>query len=121
MAAETCTPTSRSRRAVSFLGLVEPDGTTIAHSYSPLFPPQVTDISYGVAADLNTIGFFNVPTPRGANAASPSEAGPLISMVTDSPQPIPGDGDDIVISAQVDALLTPVASVTLHYRVMFGG
>ncbi len=104
-----------------FLGLVEPDGMTIAHSFAPAFPPQVTDISYGVATDLSTVGFFDTPTPEAANAAAPSEAGPLISMVTDSPQPAPGDGDDIVVTAQVDALLTPVASVTLHYRVMFGG
>ncbi|MDG2124283.1 MAG: CotH kinase family protein, partial [Verrucomicrobiales bacterium] len=104
-----------------FLGLVEPDGMTIAHSYAPAFPPQVTDISYGVAADLGTVGFFNIPTPGAASPASPSEAGPLISLVTDSPQLVPGDGDDLVVSAQVDALLTPIASVTLHYRTMFGG
>lgn len=104
-----------------FLGLVEPDGMNIAHSYAPAFPPQVTDISYGVAADLTTIGFFNTPSPGAANAAAPSEAGPLISLVTDSPQPVPGGSDDIVVSAQVDAFLTPTASATLHYRVMFGG
>ena len=104
-----------------FLGLVEPDGMSIAHSYAPAFPPQVTDIAYGLAADLSTVGFFNVPTPGAPNASAPSEAGPLISMVTDSPQPRPADGEEIVITAQVDALLTPVASVTLHYRVMFGG
>jgi|GEM_PF-472866 len=104
-----------------FLGLVEPNGLTVAHSYAPAFPPQVTDLSYGVAADLSTIGFFNTPTPGAANAASPSEAGPLISLVTDSPQPIPSDGENLVVTAQIDALLTPVASATLHYRVMFGG
>ncbi len=104
-----------------FLGLVEPDGVTIAHSYAPAFPPQVTDISYGVAADLTTSGFFNVPTPGSANPASPTEAGPLISEVTDSPRPAPGDSDDIVVTAQVDAFANPVASVTLRYRVMFGG
>jgi len=104
-----------------FLALVEPDGTTIAHLYSPTFPPQATNISYGFASDLTTIGFFNSPTPGSANATSPSNAGPIISMVTDSPQPMPGDGDDIVVSAQVDALLAPVESVTLHYRTMFGG
>ncbi len=104
-----------------FLGLIEPDGVTIAHSYAPTFPPQVTDISYGVAADLTTVGFFNTPTPGTANPAALSESGPLISLVIDSPQPIPGDTDAIVITAQVDEFLTPIASVTLHYRVMFGG
>jgi len=31
-----------------FLSLVEPDGQTIASQYSPEFPEQQTDISYGV-------------------------------------------------------------------------
>ena len=103
-----------------YLGLVQPDGLTVVHSFAPEFPPQVTDISYGLASDLITIGFFTSPTPGTANPATPSTLGPFISNVTDSPQPSPGDSDDLVISAQVDALANPIASVTLHYRVMFG-
>jgi hypothetical protein len=106
--------------AGEFLGIVEPDGETIAHSFAPDFPPQVTDISYGVASDLTTIGHFNEASPGSTNAAAPSEAGPLISGVTDSPQPIPKDADDIVVTARVQAFASPVAAVTLHYRVMFG-
>ena len=67
-----------------------------------------------------TIGFFPSPTPGTENPATPSTLGPFISNVTDNPQPSPGDSDDLVISAQVDALANPIASVTLHYRVMFG-
>ena len=103
-----------------FLGLVKPDGLTVVHSFAPEFPPQVTDISYGLSSDLTTIGFFLAPTPGTANPATPSTLGPLISNVTDSPQPLPGDNDDLVISAQIYELANPVASVTLHYRVMFG-
>ena len=103
-----------------FLGLVQPDGLTVVHSFAPEFPPQVTDISYGLASELMTIGFFTSPTPGTANPAKPSTLGPFISNVTDSPQPSPGDSDDLVISAQIAALANPVASVTLHYRVMFG-
>ncbi|MCF7730781.1 MAG: lamin tail domain-containing protein [Akkermansiaceae bacterium] len=103
-----------------FLGLVEPDGMTVAHSFAPYFPPQTTDISYGLASDLTMIGFFTAPTPGSPNPASPSTLGPFISHVTDPPQPVPGDNDDLVISAQVDALANPVSSATLHYRVMFG-
>ncbi len=32
-----------------YLALVQPDGTTIASEFSPLFPPQAPDVSYGVA------------------------------------------------------------------------
>ena len=103
-----------------FLGLVQPDGLTVVRSFAPEFPPQVTNISYGLARNLVTIGFFTSPTPGTANPATPSTLGPLISKVTDSPQPNPGDSDDLVIFAQVDALANPVATVTLHYRVMFG-
>ncbi|MBE7501401.1 MAG: lamin tail domain-containing protein [Verrucomicrobiales bacterium] len=31
-----------------YLGLVRPDGTSIAHEYAPTFPPQLRDISYGL-------------------------------------------------------------------------
>lgn len=103
-----------------YLGLVKSDGVTVAHEFAPVFPPQLRGLSYGVAADRTTLGFFKTPSPGGANPGAPSAVGPLISQVTDSPQPLPGDGEDIVIRAQVDAMVSPVASVTLHYRVMFG-
>mgnify|MGYP001278504487 FL=1 len=31
-----------------YLALVMPDGQTVAHDYAPLYPPQLTDISYGL-------------------------------------------------------------------------
>jgi hypothetical protein len=31
-----------------YLALVEPDGVTIASEFAPVFPPQVSDVSYGV-------------------------------------------------------------------------
>ncbi len=103
-----------------FLALVEPDRVTVVHSFAPDYPPQTTDVSYGLASDLTTIGHFTSPTPGAPNPASPSALGPLISNVTDSPQPLPLDTADLVINAQVEALAHPVSSVTLHYRVMFG-
>jgi len=47
-----------------FVGLVEPDGRTIASSYDP--PPQFKDISYGVG----TVGasIISVPVDQGTNA-----------------------------------------------------
>ncbi|CAN5436816.1 hypothetical protein BH23VER1_BH23VER1_31570 [soil metagenome] len=32
-----------------YLALVKPDGTTVSHAYAPMFPQQVSDISYGIA------------------------------------------------------------------------
>ena len=52
-----------------FLALVEPDGTTIASAYSPEYPSQVADVSYGTTADGLTRGFFTTPTPGGRNPA----------------------------------------------------
>ena len=103
-----------------YLGLIKPNGVTVEHAFAPAFPPQVRGISYGIAANQAIAGFFNTPTPGAANPASPSAAGPLISGVTDSPLPLPGDGNDIVIRARVTPFVSPVASVTLRYRVMFG-
>ncbi|MEX2187359.1 MAG: lamin tail domain-containing protein, partial [Pirellulales bacterium] len=36
------------------LALVMPDGQTVASSFSPTFPPQVDDISFGTATDIAT-------------------------------------------------------------------
>lgn len=39
-----------------YLGLVRPDGITVANAYAPTYPPQVTDISYGrVPKPVDTI------------------------------------------------------------------
>ena len=32
-----------------YLALVQPDGVTVAHAYAPQFPPQQTDVSYGLS------------------------------------------------------------------------
>jgi hypothetical protein len=53
-----------------YLALVQPDGT-IASEYSPAFPAQSPDISYGWSNDLTTKGFFTLPTPGAPNTADP--------------------------------------------------
>ena len=35
-----------------FLALVQPNGTTVVSAFSPEFPPQVGDVSYGVSANV---------------------------------------------------------------------
>ena len=37
-----------------YLGLIQPDGATIAHEYVPQFPQQYSDISYGLAQGVDT-------------------------------------------------------------------
>ena len=32
-----------------YLAVINPDGTTIVHEYAPTFPPQLEDLSYGIA------------------------------------------------------------------------
>ncbi|NQU24289.1 MAG: CotH kinase family protein, partial [Candidatus Nealsonbacteria bacterium] len=57
-----------------YLALVKPDGTTVAHEFTPEFPPQRSDVSYGMTADLTT--FF---VPESAEVTylvpTPAEAG----------------------------------------------
>ena len=54
-----------------YLALVESDGSTIAHEYTPAFPAQSGDVSYGLAFDNpSSPGYFNTPTPGQANGAA---------------------------------------------------
>ncbi|MCZ7635145.1 MAG: lamin tail domain-containing protein [Verrucomicrobia bacterium] len=60
-------------REGEYLGLVRPDGTSIAHEYAPSFPPQLRDISYGLSTPpeqellgANTPVRYRVPTAEGA-------------------------------------------------------
>jgi hypothetical protein len=60
--------------AGEYLALVKPDGVTIQHAFSPAFPAQSTDVSYGLSFD-NTVGNFEeqpftTPTPGAANIAN---------------------------------------------------
>lgn len=52
-----------------YLALVEPDGQTVAWHYAPQFPPQITDVSYGIDPATGRQGFLEAPTPGAANAA----------------------------------------------------
>ena len=52
---------------VEYLGLVHPDGVTVADAYAPAFPPQFTDVSYGRTREIESetvqLGFMAEPTP----------------------------------------------------------
>jgi hypothetical protein len=51
-----------------YLALVRPDGVTIATQFSPTFPPQLPDVSYGLAADWATNNYLAWPTPGAPNS-----------------------------------------------------
>ena len=48
-----------------YLALVEPDGKSVLHSYSPEYPKQYGDVSYGRGID--GYGYLEQPTPGQAN------------------------------------------------------
>jgi hypothetical protein len=57
--------------AGEYLGLVQPDGTTVAFEYAPAFPQQYDNISYGVTVtNAEVREFFAVATPGAVNATS---------------------------------------------------
>lgn len=56
--------------AGEFLALVEPDGTTIHHQFTPGYPVQVTAVSYGSVPGGGSVGYFNNPTPLAENDGS---------------------------------------------------
>ena len=50
-------------RGGEYLALVKPDGVTVAYHYSPSFPEQVQDISYGVAVVQTTVPLISPNAP----------------------------------------------------------
>src|SRR6476620_6020019 len=54
-----------------YLGLVDPDGVTIASDFGAQFPPQTTDISYGVPPGGGPDDDL-IPTPGAPNKLAPS-------------------------------------------------
>lgn len=110
-----------------YLALVQPDGTTVASEFRPVFPMQVPDVSHGFAqfgeapnlvAGTNGV-YFTGPTPGIANVGGAQTPGPAILNVQHAPK-LPLDADDLTVTARVLPSFFGVATVTLRYRVMFG-
>lgn len=60
-----------------YLGLVEPSGA-IAYAYSPTYPLQTTDVSYGHYQGNHV--FFYTPSPGAANSIAQQAAVPVFSL-----------------------------------------
>ncbi len=100
-----------------FLGLTQPDGTTLEHSYAPEYPPQFADTSYGLSFDPGptaTETYFASPTPDTANGPG----SPLLLSPGYSP-PEPGPGEDVTVWATVPTNLSG-GTVSLLWRINFG-
>ncbi len=101
-----------------YLALVAPD-LTIVHQYSPQYPPQSTDVSYGLSFENGSVTgfatFFMQPTPGAINGTG----GPAITEHAFHPA-LPKDGEPVTVSARVT--LAPgrtLSAAFLRYRVMY--
>lgn len=101
-----------------YLALVEPDGTTVAWEYAPQYVPQLADVSYGVDLAGNKHYFTN-PTPGAANESGAGNLGPIISEAAHMPA-LPTEGDVMTVTATISESVASLASVSLHYRIMYG-
>jgi hypothetical protein len=109
-----------------YLALVKPDGVTVASEYSPSYPQQVPDVSYGFAQAGNppgyTIGaepvYFTTSTPGAVNLGGTAVPGPIIEDVTHTPN-VPAEDEDLYVTARIRPSFRAVASVTMRYRIMF--
>ena len=66
-----------------YLGLIRPDGVTVASEYAPEYPQQASDISYGWTTDGTRKGFFFEPSrglPNG-NDVSGSSAPVIVNEI----------------------------------------
>jgi hypothetical protein len=66
-----------------------------------------------------SLRYFPRPTPGTPNNAGIKLLGPIIEDMAHSPD-MPIEGEDLALAVQIKASFAPVASATLHYRVMFG-
>ncbi len=65
-----------------YLGLIKPDGATVASEFAPTFPAQTDDVSYGRLGGPGAaqFGFLRAPTPGAANGGA--EPQPVAGRVT---------------------------------------
>lgn len=62
-----------------YLALVRPVGLVVEHAYAPEFPPQQSDVSFGLTTNTpDGVGYFMTPTPGRSNGAA------LIAQVADT-------------------------------------
>lgn len=71
----------RLGRAGQYLGLIYKDGVTVASHFSPAYPPQYDDVSYGRdRVDPSLTGFFTNATPGAPNSTTGHGFGPEVEF-----------------------------------------
>jgi len=68
-----------------YLGLIMPDGVTVASEYAPAFPAQSAGTTYGLAAETLTPAYLSKPTPGAPNG--PGGNATIREIVTFSQEP----------------------------------
>lgn len=100
-----------------YLALVRPDSSA-ATEYSPQYPEQYDDISFGLSFPLATAGqqvYFTAPTPGITNNAG----GPVAFNPGHTPHQ-PTDNENLIVVVSTPADLGPTGAATLHWQVMYG-
>ncbi|MES2708731.1 MAG: lamin tail domain-containing protein [Verrucomicrobiota bacterium] len=108
-----------------YLALVKRDGATVAHEWSPSYPPMPPDVSYGLSLDGTQPVYFSTAagstptTPGGANGAGSATIPPLVLDVPENlPAPAAGEINQI-ITARIVKTQANVTGVTLTWKKMF--
>jgi hypothetical protein len=104
-------------RSGEYLALYNPAGTVASTEFTPNFPEQFEDVSYGFEFNpfvTQNAYYFYTPTP-GAINESP---GPYLADIESDPRE-PGDNDTIVISVRILGLSGGPATVQLVCQVMY--
>lgn len=82
-----------------YLGLVAADGSTVLHDFSPEFPAQTQDVSYGViGGDLTAVQWMGIPTPGGVNDTTLPAPRPVV--FSESSRMFTGSLSVVLTSAQ---------------------
>ncbi|HUL50956.1 MAG TPA: LamG-like jellyroll fold domain-containing protein, partial [Candidatus Nitrosotalea sp.] len=84
-----------------------------------------TDFLIQARLDATSVGslgaqarYFVTPTPGAPNGAGSADLGPILNGAGHSPA-VPQSADNLLVTASVRPAFYPIASVALHYRVMF--
>ncbi len=105
------------RRDGEFLAIARPEGEIVSY-FSPAYPVQYPDISYGIDS-AGIARYFSQATPGGDNNI-PENLGPrVLGGISHEPrQPLANEA--LVVTTTVAAGVAKVDSVSLVYRIMFG-
>lgn len=101
-----------------YLALAGPSG--VVSEFGPIYPEQYEDRSYGIvdSGGVERDGFLNSPTPGSSNSGG-DPSGPVFVSAEDKFER-PTAGVDLVVTARLSEVSSPVSEVEMRYRVMFG-